>query len=101
MKVLTLAQKEQGRLMILNKTLKNTMNAKQAAEAMKLSLRHTRRLLAAYRKEGAQALAQIGNYALAIADFEKELDNNPLNINAYASRERVLSMCDQSREMFA
>ena len=96
-----MTQKEQGRLMILNKALENTMNVKQASEAMKLSLRHTRRLLAAYRKEGAQALAQIGNYALAIADFEKELDNNPLNINAYASRERVLSMCDQSREMFA
>ena len=96
-----MTQKEQRRLMILNKALENTMNVKQAAEAMKLSLRHTRRLLAAYRKEGAQALAQIGNYALVIADFEKELDNNPLNINAYASRELVLSMRDQSREMFA
>ena len=96
-----MTQKEQRRLMILNKALENTMNVKQASEAMKLSLRHTRRLLAAYRKEGAQALAQIGNYALAIADFEKELDNNPLNINAYASRELVLSMHDQSREMSA
>jgi len=33
------------------------MSAKQAAEALGISLRHTRRLLAAYRKEGAQALA--------------------------------------------
>ncbi|NLE90515.1 MAG: ISNCY family transposase [Dehalococcoidales bacterium] len=49
--------KEQGRLIILNRVGQNTMSAKQAAEALGISLRHTRRLLAAYRKEGAQALA--------------------------------------------
>jgi len=48
--------REQGRLMILNK-VGLMISAKQAAEALGISLRHTRRLLAAYRKEGAQALA--------------------------------------------
>jgi len=57
MKELTLNPREQGRLIILNKIGQKVISAKQAAEALGMSLRHTRRLLATYRKEGAQALA--------------------------------------------
>ena len=49
--------KEQRRLMVLNQVESRKVTAKQAAEVLKLSLRHVRRILAAYRKEGAAALA--------------------------------------------
>jgi transposase len=49
--------KEQKRLMVLNNIERRQITCRQGAEALKLSLRHTRRLLAAYRKEGAAALA--------------------------------------------
>lgn len=53
----TLNKREQERLMILNKVEKGIMTGIEAAEVMELSLRHARRLLAAYRKEGSAALA--------------------------------------------
>jgi len=49
--------KEQKRLMVLNDIERRRITCRQGAEALQLSLRHTRRLLAAYRKEGAAALA--------------------------------------------
>jgi transposase len=57
MKEVTLSPKEQRRLMVLNQVESSKMTAKQAAEVLDLSLRHVRRILAAYRKEGAAALA--------------------------------------------
>lgn len=53
----TLNDKEQRRLAVLNLVLSKKMNKRQAAEILDLSLRHTKRLAAAYRREGAAALA--------------------------------------------
>ena len=52
----TLNKKEQRRLVVLNQVEKGKIIGKEAAEVLSLSLRHVRRILAAYRKEGAQAL---------------------------------------------
>jgi transposase len=53
----TLSKKEAKRVNILNEVEKGVISGKQAATIMDISLRHTRRLLAAYRKEGIAALA--------------------------------------------
>ena len=58
-----MTQKEQARLQVLNSLLAEHMTLDQAATLMGVSARHTRRILAAYRKEGAAALAH-GNRGL-------------------------------------
>ena len=50
-------QKEQARLQVLNSLLAGHMTIEQASTLMGVSIRHTWRILAAYRKEGAAALA--------------------------------------------
>ena len=50
-------KKEQRRLVVLNQVAVGKMIGREAAELLGLSLRHVRRILAAYRKEGAAALA--------------------------------------------
>ena len=50
-------RKEQKRLMVLNQVEVGEMRGGEAMGVLGLSLRHFRRLLAAYRKEGAAALA--------------------------------------------
>ena len=50
-------QQEQARLQVLNSVLAEEITIGQAAELMDLSERHARRLLAAYRELGAEALA--------------------------------------------
>ena len=55
--MVTLSRKEQKRLMVLNQLEMGKMTGREAVEVLALSLRHVRRLLAAYRKEGAVALA--------------------------------------------
>jgi len=62
----TLNRKEQRRLVVLNQVEVGRMRGWEAAEVLTLSLRHVRRLLAAYRKEGAQALAH-GNRGESLA----------------------------------
>ena len=57
MENMTLTQKEQTRLQVLNSLLVDHMTIEQAATLMGVSTRHTWRLLAAYRKDGAAALA--------------------------------------------
>ena len=57
MKEVTLHQQEQARLHVLNSVLAEEITIGQAAELMDLSERHARRLLAAYRELGAEALA--------------------------------------------
>ena len=52
-----MTQQEQARLQILNNLLAEYMTTEQAATLMGLSTRHTRRILAAYRQEGAAAIA--------------------------------------------
>ena len=48
--------KEQTRLQVLNSLLAEHMTLDQAATLLGVSERHTRRILAAYREEGAAAL---------------------------------------------
>ena len=50
-------QQEQARIQVLNNVLQHRLPIVQAAEIMGVSERHTKRLLAAYRKHGASALA--------------------------------------------
>ncbi len=57
MKGLTLTAKEQTRLQILNGVLEGRWFVREATEVLGVSERHAWRLLAAYRKEGAAALA--------------------------------------------
>ena len=57
MKGLTLTMKEQTRLCILNAVLERRASVAEAAQLLGMSERHTWRLLAAYREEGAAALA--------------------------------------------
>jgi len=57
MKGLTLTMKEQTRLHILNTVMERRCSVVEAAQLMGVSERHLWRLLAAYRKEGAAALA--------------------------------------------
>ena len=55
-------QQEQARIQVLNCVLEYRLPIAQAAEIMGVSERHTKRLLAAYRKHGAAVLAH-GNRA--------------------------------------
>ena len=57
MKGLTLTQREQTRLQVLNRLVAQQLTTREAATILGLSERHTWRMLAAYRKEGAAALA--------------------------------------------
>lgn len=53
----TLNFKEQRRLLVLNQVESHKLPRPQAVELLDISLRHLKRLLAAYRKKGAAALA--------------------------------------------
>src|SRR3972149_3186384 len=53
----SLNQKEQQRVKVLNRVERRELTGKEAAMLMGLSVRHVRRLLAAYRKEGVAVLA--------------------------------------------
>ena len=57
MRDLTLNQREQAKIQVLNSVLEYQLSVAQAAEIMGLSQRHTKRLLAAYRRDGPAALA--------------------------------------------
>ena len=57
MKDVTLNQKEQARLSVLNSVLEHQVPIADAAELLGVSPRHARRMLAAYRDRGAAALA--------------------------------------------
>ena len=57
MENVTLNQREQARLQVLNSLLAEHMTIEQASTLMGVSIRHTWRILAAYRKDGAAALA--------------------------------------------
>ena len=57
MKGLTLTEREQTRLQVLNRLVAQRIATDEAAAILGLSERHTRRMLAAYRKKGAAALA--------------------------------------------
>ena len=57
MKGLTLNQKEQARLETLNRVLEGQLRVNEAAVVLGVSERHAWRILAAYRREGAAAVA--------------------------------------------
>ena len=57
MRGLTLNQKEQNRLQVLNRLLEGVLDVGEASELLGVSQRQVRRLRAAYREEGASALA--------------------------------------------
>ncbi len=57
MEKVTLNKREQKRLIVFNEVLAGRMTGQEAAEMVGVTLRHTRRLLAAYRQGGAEALA--------------------------------------------
>ena len=63
MKGLTLTEREQTRLQVLNRLVAQRIATHEAAAILGLSERHTWRTLAGYRKEGAAALAH-GNRGL-------------------------------------
>ena len=52
-----MTQQEQARLQVLNSLMAGHMTIEQAAALMGVSARHTRRILAAYRRDGAAAIA--------------------------------------------
>jgi transposase len=53
----TLTEKEQGRLMVINDVERGEVGGREAAAVLGISLRHMRRLIAAYKEEGVVALA--------------------------------------------
>lgn len=57
MKGLRLSPREEARLQVLNKVLEGWIRVPEAAQVMGVTERHSWRLLAAYRREGAAALA--------------------------------------------
>jgi len=54
--MITMTRKEQQRAMVLNQVQQRRLLVSQAAEVLALSTRHTKRLLAAYRRRGPAAL---------------------------------------------
>ena len=50
MKEVTLNNKEQKRLLVMNEVMAGRLTGQEAADMLGLSLRHTRRLLASYRR---------------------------------------------------
>jgi transposase len=77
---LTLNQDEQRRLLVLNEVIRGRLTVGRAGELLRLSERHLSRILAAYREEGAAALAH-GNRG-----------RRPVNALAESIRERVLEL---------
>ena len=80
MGVLTLTQREQGRLQTLNLVLEGRMGVAEAAVVLGLSERHTWRILAAYRREGVAALSH-GNRGC-----------HPANALPEETRQRVITL---------
>ena len=78
MKGLTLTAREQNRLQTLNGVLERYWPMREAAKVMGVSERNGWRILAAYRKEGAAALAR-GNRG-----------RTPANVTPPAIREQVV-----------
>ena len=88
MEKVTLNRKEQNRLIVLNEVNAGALTSRQAAMLMELSVRHTKRLLAVYRKEGAGALAH-GNRGRPSS-----------NATRTAIREQVVALCRSKYQGF-
>jgi transposase len=55
--IVELSKREQERSVVLNQVLGGQLSGEEAATMLEVSVRHLRRILAAYRQEGAAALA--------------------------------------------
>ena len=77
--MMVLNRKEQRMLVVLNQVEGGRMRGREASEVLGLSLRHVRRLLAAYREEGAQAFARPKGFHQR-PGFQPEPDNTELGI---------------------
>lgn len=75
-----LNDKEQKRLKVLNLTISSKLSKTQAAEILGLSVRHTKRLLAAYRKEGAAALAHGNRGKRPVHALSPEVKNKVIQL---------------------
>ena len=87
----TLNTKEQRRLMMLGKVLEGEVTGSQAAVAMGVSLRHERRLMAAFRKEGAAGLAHGNRGVRSARALSDELRDEVVRV----ARERYLGVNHQ------
>lgn len=83
MRGLTLTTREQTRLQVLNAVLERRWSMREAAEVLGVSERQGWRLLAAYREEGAAALAH-GNRGRV-----------PPNATPAATRQRVVALAQE------
>jgi transposase len=80
MEKVTLNEKEQKRLVVLNKVEKEEMSTIEAAEMLELSWRHIKRLRAAYRQNGAAALAHGNRGRKPFNALEKVLKEQVLDL---------------------
>ncbi len=78
--MVTLNQKEQRRLIVLNQVREGVVAGWQAAQVLGLSLRQVRRLMAAYRKEGAAGLAHGNRGRKPSNAFEEDLRQQVLEL---------------------
>ena len=83
MKGLTLSAKEQSRLQVLNAVIAGQWSMAEAAQVMGVSERHGWRLIAAYRKDGAAALAH------------KNRGRKPLNTTPVETQQKVASLAKE------
>ena len=80
MEKVTLNNKEQKRLLVLNEVLAGRVTGQEASEVLGLSLRHTRRLLAAYREAGAAGLAHGNRGRPPVNKLEEEVAEEILRL---------------------
>ena len=71
---------EQKRVMVLNRLLVGELTAAEAAVLLTLSERQVRRLLAAYRKEGAAALAHGNRGSKPVHNISKEVGRQVIEL---------------------
>jgi len=69
----TLNRKEQNRLVVMNQIEEGVLRVDKAATLLELSPRHVWRILTAYRKEGASALAHGNRGCKPVNPIEEEL----------------------------
>jgi transposase len=80
MEKVTLNKKEQNRLQILNEVNLKKISIGQAATLMRVSMRHAKRLLAGYRKEGASILAHGNRGKLPYNTIDMEIRQQVVNL---------------------
>ena len=71
---------EQQRLVVMNRLLVGDLTGAEAAAALGLSVRQVRRILAAYRKEGAAALAHGNRGRVPAHAFDAALEQRVVEL---------------------